>query len=57
MTKFSNNTGFAFLHASLNALDAAILNDNSLESTSWKDQNVNVAFISTIGNQAKNHLL
>jgi hypothetical protein len=53
----SRSVACAFLHASWNAFEAAILNDNSLESTSWNEPKVREALISTIGYPATKPLL
>jgi hypothetical protein len=45
----SRITGEAFATASLRAIEAAIRNAISLESTSWKEPSKRVALTSTIG--------
>ena len=49
----SNITALACLHPSLNAIDAAILNAISDESTSWYEPSTNVALKSITGYPAK----
>ena len=52
----SSRTGFACSTPSLSAIDAAILNDSSLESTGWNEPSYSVALKSTSG-IARQHAL
>ena len=48
----SSSTGFALAKPSLKAIEPAILNAISLESTSWYEPSVSATFTSTIGKPA-----